>query len=411
MADNKTIKFSFKNLKHQLSQWCYLNGVAIIHYVDHKNQPHTLVGHRPKKIVHQTQPSQTASILKKISQSQNAQSHWVVATSYEWGVSQQGIQTPHANAVFIEYTDVTIFNHVSETAQQFGEPLPAKKFQDAPNNSLTLVPLWTESQFANGIQQVQKCIKEGHIYQLNLSYPLSIQGDVSISDLYSRLVSYSLPLHGGFLSTSEWAIASASPEEFFYETQGAIRSRPIKGTIGRKKSLVADQLAFQTLKSSVKDHAELIMITDLIRNDLGKIAVSGSVDVTELCGIVPFSYVYHLMSTITAKLPKSMSPIQVLMEMAPGGSITGCPKQSACRHIQMIEDYPRHFYTGHMGLISNVTSFNVAIRTCYQIKQGPIMTHTGCGITIDSDPADEYQESLDKLRFLTEIMPAYSKKY
>ena len=89
--------------------------------------------------------------------------------------------------------------------------------------------------------------------------------------------------------------------------------------------------------------------------------------------------------------------------MAPGGSITGCPKRSACQYINSIESFPRDFYTGHIGFISNSgeASFNVAIRTCYQKANGPIITHSGCGITIDSDPIHEYQESIDKLRFLT----------
>ena len=126
----------------------------------------------------------------------------------------------------------------------------------------------------------------------------------------------------------------------------------------------------------------------------------------ELCQIHGFDYVYHLVSTITAKLKPELSAYDALRLLAPGGSITGCPKISACKAIQSIEDFPRQFYTGHMGFVSSTgdAAFNVAIRTCYQEGDAPILAHTGCGITIDSDANQEFQESVDKLRFVTDYV-------
>ena len=115
---------------------------------------------------------------------------------------------------------------------------------------------------------------------------------------------------------------------------------------------------------------------------------------------------YHLISTISAQLTPSYTALDALKMLAPGGSITGCQKISACDVIQCIENHPRNFYTGHIGFMSSSgdAAFNVAIRTRYQQNNAPILTHSGCGITIDSDPDQEYQESIDKLRFLTDYV-------
>ncbi|MEK9727169.1 MAG: chorismate-binding protein, partial [Candidatus Margulisiibacteriota bacterium] len=236
------------------------------------------------------------------------------------------------------------------------------------------------------------------------SYPSEVLINSSLESLYKSIFLPQAPKHGAFIHTDFCTIASCSPEEFFYYKDGKIRTRPIKGTIGRHQDRIKDHKAYKQLKNSDKDLAELIMITDLMRNDLSMCAEQNSVQTTTLCEIIPFHYVYHLMSTIEAKTKPSLTPLDILTTLSPGGSITGCPKYAACELIAELEPYPRNFYTGHIGFINglNEASFNVAIRTCYQYNANPIMTHSGCGITVDSHSDQEYQESLDKLRFITD---------
>lgn len=403
----KTINYSKEDALFASQSLVHLPGISIIHYTNHNHQPQTLIAHNPKQIIHQTHAMETAAIVNAIKSSPS--SYWVIATSYDWGCAQLGLSRPNAMAFFIEYDDVTIVDHQSETATVFGRPHPTTNLKPLHSLDIDLTPLWTRDEFIHAVQTAKSCITEGDIYQLNLSYPATVQGSSSIRDIYASITSQNLPRHGGFVSTDQWTIASASPEEFFYMNGAHIRTRPIKGTVGRHSDPVDDQLAKSMLQQSTKDHAELVMITDLMRNDLGQLAVPGSVRVDDLCELVPFPYVYHLVSTISATLPPHTCPMDAFMAMVPGGSITGCPKPSACKHIQAIENVPRHFYTGHLGFISNKgeASFNVGIRTCYQSANGPIMTHSGCGITIDSNPHDEYQESLDKLRFLTSNCPIH----
>ncbi|RAP22880.1 hypothetical protein DID73_02555 [Candidatus Marinamargulisbacteria bacterium SCGC AG-343-K17] len=399
----KNIKFSKMKFIQLINQVINLNEVSIIHYVNEDNHRHTLIAHSPHQTIHQTNPNENPTVTLQQSLKKN-DTIWVIATSYEWGCNQLGLPTPHTNAVFIEYNNYLIFNHHTELATQTGMPLPERNhFESTPPSIPSLSPLWNESDFSNAISSAQHAIKEGDIYQINLSYPATIQTNHSIQDLYQHTQSLNQSRHGALIQTNHWGIASASPEELFYLKNGRIRTRPIKGTIGRHDDPIDDQLALNTLKNSTKDHAELVMITDLMRNDLSQFSETGSVQTTKLCDLVAFPYVYHLVSTVEAIVPTTTSPLDILKKLAPGGSITGCPKISACKQISGIEHHPREFYTGHIGFISSTgeASFNVAIRTCYQLNQNPIMTHAGCGITIDSNPIQEYQESIDKFRFLT----------
>jgi len=366
-------------------------GTSIIHYKNDNGTPMQLAATQPTKMLVTTKQDEFDQIKPIIYKSIKAGKLWVIATSYEWGLSQLGLPARHSNALFLEY-------------DSYSESIltnPPKKQQIKPIN---LQPDWHKKEFSDAIINAKKAIKEGDIYQINLSYPSTVETDHSIESLYLNQFLPQAPNHGAFISTDFCKIASCSPEEFFYFKNGTIRTQPIKGTIGRHTDPLKDKKAYDQLKNSDKDFAELTMITDLMRNDLSICALQNTVETTSLCEIVPFHYVYHLISTITAKTKPELTPLDLLMQLSPGGSITGCPKRSACNIITQLENGPRHFYTGHIGFIKGLdeAAFNVAIRTCYQYKNNRIKTHSGCGITIESDPKDEYQESIDKLRFLTD---------
>lgn len=401
----KNIKFSKLQFIQLLNAVSKTNGSSVVHYTDEHHHPHTLIAQFPNQTIHQTlaQHDPTTIIKQSLNQPNTI---WVIATSYEWGCHQLGLTTPHTNAIFIEYQDYLIFNHATDMLTQVGDPDVSCSLHDHPVlNNIHLDLSWQESDFSNAISSAQTAIREGDIYQINLSYPATVKTPHSLQDLYHHMHMANTPLHGALIQTKEWGIASASPEELFYLKNGRIRTRPIKGTIGRHHDPIQDKHARNSLKSSKKDHAELVMITDLMRNDLSQFSKTGSVTTTKLCDLVEFPYVYHLVSTVEARVSDDISPLDMLKQLAPGGSITGCPKRSACQIISQIEPGHREFYTGHIGFISSSgeASFNVAIRTCYQQHEGPIITHAGCGITIDSNPTKEYQESLDKFRFLTQF--------
>ena len=385
----------------------YTTGQSIIHFTDHNNHQKTWLGLTPTATHDLTTFSDIQHLETNLAHTQpNTPCVWTLATSYEWGLTQlKNTQTP-SHIVALQYHHGYWLNHTLNTIEPFGTPelIPSKP---TPINTptATISPLWSQSDFANAIHTAQHAIKEGDIYQVNLSYPCTITSNASLSDIYRYLLQQNIPNHAAFIKTDHTTIASCSPEEFIYIHNNTIRTRPIKGTIGRHANPTLDQTAYNTLKHSEKDKAELIMITDLLRNDLGQCCDIGSVTVNELCAIKAYDYVYHLVSTITGTL-QTQNPLQTLATLSPGGSISGCPKHAACNIIQTLEPYPRQFYTGNMGFIASTgeAAFNIAIRTCYQTTNAPIFTHTGCGITTDSNPKDEYQESLDKLRFLTDYI-------
>jgi anthranilate/para-aminobenzoate synthase component I len=364
-------------------------GTAILHFTDRDNAPKTLIATDPRETYACTSLGEWQSLKTYINDTLKSDRLWVIATTYEWGVAQLGIPTSHATVWALEY----------DTGRVVSGGLP---WHDGRKPDIQLKPRWTKAAFTDAIAVAKGHIREGNVYQLNLSYPSAVHTRDTLADLYRCQFLPRQPRHGGFIGTPAGALASCSPEEFFYIRDGVIRTRPIKGTVGRSVDPIQDAAAREALWTSQKDRAELMMITDLMRNDLSQCAVSVRTPIP--CALMDMGYVYHLMATIQGQLKPGQTPLDVLCQLAPGGSITGCPKHAACRIIRHIEGQDRYFYTGHMGFIAGQkeAAFNVAIRTCYQRPDQGIIAHTGCGITIDSDPHHEYQESVDKYRFLTE---------
>lgn len=331
---------------------------------------------------------------------------YAIATTYEWGVAQLG-QFSHrgsADAYVMVYDSGYWVHHATRQATPFGDVSPINQMvsHDAfmPVN---VVPTVHSNWFHSAIDTAKIAIKEGDMYQVNVSYPCIVEGPQSCRDVFCWLIDQYMPSTASFMDADGCMIASFSPEELFYAVNHTIRTRPIKGTIARGATPDDDQVALAKLQASDKDRAELIMITDLLRNDLGRCCAIGTVVVDQLCHVQSYEYVHHMASIITGRLKPHLTPFDALKYLAPGGSITGCPKHAACQQIDAIEVGPRSIYTGHIGFVSMTgeSAMNVAIRTCYQHDGHPIMTHTGCGITIDSIPEEEYKESIEKLRFIT----------
>lgn len=264
----------------------------------------------------------------------------------------------------------------------------------------------SREDFCRRVEQAQAYIAAGDIYQVNLSHQFSSpwQGSEqknprSAFTLYQQLRSASPAPFAAYLDLNHRQILSSSPELFLKINGREITTRPIKGTRPRFHDPAADQRSATELTTSPKEIAELIMITDLERNDLGKICEPGSVKVSELLKLERFEQVFHLVSTVEGKLKSPIEPIDALLSCFPGGSITGAPKIRAMQIIEELESTPRGLYTGAIGIFgfNEQSIFNIAIRTAI-IENQSLRFNVGAGIVADSIPEKEYQETLHKAR-------------
>jgi anthranilate/para-aminobenzoate synthase component I len=252
-------------------------------------------------------------------------------------------------------------------------------------------------QFISCVERAQRYIRAGDIYQVNLSQRFSASWPQSAWELYLNLAEVSPAPFAAYLDGGDFQIVSSSPELFLRLSGTHVCTRPIKGTRPRSDDLTRDtQLAYE-LQSSPKELSELLMITDLLRNDLGKICEYGSVHVPDLSRLERFSQVQHLVSTIEGRLRRGISHAGSLASCFPGGSITGAPKRRAMQIIDELEPVPRGPYTGALGYLgfNRESQISILIRTalCHEQKAH---FHAGAGIVADSDSEAEYDETLAK---------------
>lgn len=216
-------------------------------------------------------------------------------------------------------------------------------------------------------------------------------------DFYAALRHYSPAPYSAYLDLGGRVVASSSPESFLRMSGSHIATRPIKGTRPRRADPNADEKSAYDLITSPKEIAELVMITDLERNDLGQVCDYGSVCVKELLKLERYEQVFHLVSTVEGRLREDVDHVTALRSCFPGGSITGAPKKRAKEIIAELEPIPRGLYTGAIGYFgfNDESQFNIAIRTVV-MEGGRAHFHVGAGIVADSIPEKEYEETLHK---------------
>jgi para-aminobenzoate synthetase component 1 len=254
-------------------------------------------------------------------------------------------------------------------------------------------------QYLAAVETARAYLVAGDIYQVNISqrFQGSLRGDSW--QFYRRLRHVNPPLLGAYLGFPDATVMSASPEEFLHVRGREVRTRPIKGTRPRGPTPAQDRELGLALVDSVKDRAENLMIVDLMRNDLGRVCRVGSVRVPRLFGLEAHPTVFHLVSTVTGELEEGRDVVDLLRASFPGGSVTGAPKIRAIEIIDELEPCARGAYTGAIGVVGldGSMAMNVAIRTL-QLRGGRGVLHAGGGIVADSDPTEEYEETLAKAR-------------
>lgn len=272
---------------------------------------------------------------------------------------------------------------------------------------LTRVPLrlrssWqsnmTRAQYGEKFRQIQEYLRSGDCYQVNLAQRFSARYEGDEWQAFTELNADNKAPFSAFLRLPGSAILSLSPERFIRLAHGEIQTRPIKGTLPRLAEPEADARQAQRLATSAKDRAENLMIVDLLRNDVGRVAQPGSVRVPELFVVEPFPAVHHLVSTITARLRDDLNATDLLRAAFPGGSITGAPKVRAMEIIEELEPQRRNAWCGSIGYISACGRMDtsITIRTL-SACDGQLYCSAGGGIVADSVEEAEYQETFAKV--------------
>lgn len=264
----------------------------------------------------------------------------------------------------------------------------------------------SKKKYLKHVSTIKNSIAQGDTYQVNYTVRLHSNDVVCDHNLYEKLSKAQKANYCAHLQLGRYNIVSASPELFFQLKNGKILTKPMKGTMKRGKSIEEDIRNKQLLSESIKDQAENLMIVDLLRNDISKIAKKGTVNVPKLFNIESYPTVFQMTSTVSAEIEENVGIIDIFKALFPCGSITGAPKQSTMQIIRELENSPREVYCGSIGYITpnQEALFNVAIRTALiDTEQNTMSYGVGGGITWDSDPEAEYLEAWAKAEILKSL--------
>jgi para-aminobenzoate synthetase component 1 len=261
----------------------------------------------------------------------------------------------------------------------------------------TVASNFCRDEYLATIRRAIDYVHAGDCFQVNVAQRLLAPARLVPLELYSRLRERNAAPFAGYFDLGEFAIASASPERFLHVDRGEVETRPIKGTRPRGRTPQEDRARAAELSASGKDRAENVMIVDLLRNDLGRVCVYGSVQVAALCRLESFRYVHHLVSEVRGRLRPECGLVDLLRAAFPGGSVTGAPKVRAMEIIAELENVARGPYCGSLGYLGfdGAMDTNLLIRT-FTHGKGWLSFSVGGGIVADSEPEREYEETWHK---------------
>ena len=282
---------------------------------------------------------------------------------------------------------------------------------NSPNQDLPAIqfqPQISKVDYITQVKEIQAEIQQGNTYELNFCQTFVAQNTPQFDsvELIKQQIELTKAPFSAFLEFDHFQVYCGSPERFIQKIEKKITSQPIKGTIKRGRDLSEDERFKNQLKSDPKERAENIMIADLVRNDLSKIAVKNSVDVDELCGIHTFETLHHMISTISCELKENLKFSDILGATFPMGSMTGAPKISSMKLIEKHESFKRGLYSGSIGYFkpNGDFDFNVVIRSfLHNIEKHCMTCSVGGAITIQADPEKEYEECLVKVKRMVQL--------
>lgn len=285
--------------------------------------------------------------------------------------------------------------------QQGAASLAHQLAEDHDLETKNFAPSLTREKFVQAVRRIKEYIGAGEVTQVNLTLRESRPLTVPPLSIYAALRRINPSPYMGYLHFPELQLVCGSPEQLIRLKEGRMSTRPIGGTRPRGKTSLEDQRLIKELVQHPKERKEHLMLVDLARHDLGKVAFPGSVQVTELMAVETYSHVLHLVSTVEAVLAPGKTAFDVLRAVFPGGSITGASKERTMEIIEELEPVRRGVYTGSIGWLdyNGNMELNIVIRTLLA-TQGWAHVQAGAGIVIDSIPEKEYQESLNKARAL-----------
>ncbi|GIX05449.1 MAG: para-aminobenzoate synthase [Planctomycetaceae bacterium] len=339
---------------------------------------------------------------------------WVLAWDHEqqraWFIGWDSLQRSARE----RYRELIQRLQQLSAAEHTEAPLPRRSWswsvqRTRAREDLVAVPVtWPETaqqvfsnvsteEYLQGVARVIEYIRAGDIFQANFTQRLLWPWSGDVVELYARLRQQNPAPHAGLLWTDDWAVLSASPEQFLRVQHDEVMTRPIKGTRRRCSLAEADLFTRDELRDSVKDAAENVMIVDLLRNDLSRVCRAGSVWVPRLCAVETLATVQHLVSEVRGRLREGCTAWDVLRAAFPGGSITGAPKIRAMHILAELEPTVRGPYTGSLFYLScdGALDSNILIRTLVA-REGWLQCGVGGGVTVRSVPHEEYQESWHK---------------
>lgn len=335
---------------------------------------------------------------------------WIGYLGYEIGAfADPELVLPHhrsqlPDALFYRPATIIHYDHISGLATLYGEEPPYSSEKRDLGSELKLIRCSdSHKSYLEKIAVIKEAIYEGDVYQVNLSQEFCLEGSCDPFSLFQKIYALNPSPFAVFINCGSFALVSSSPERFLCKKGDQVMSSPIKGTAPRGKNHEEDAANRKGLLESEKERAELLMIVDLVRNDLAKVAEVGSIKVKEMWKCEAYENVFHLLSTIEGTCKGN--PPAIVRALFPGGSITGCPKLASMKMIHLLEGRARGVYTGSIGYFAGNGDFdfNIAIRTLI-VHPKEIQIQLGGGIVIDSDPQKEYEETLHKGASLFKIM-------
>ncbi|MGD0631359.1 MAG: aminodeoxychorismate synthase component I [Terracidiphilus sp.] len=383
--------------------------------------PPTRLFTEPLRICVANHPAELPGLLAEIERAVSTGLYAAGYFSYECGAFFEPTAAParayaespsQPLAWFGIYQRPHLFNHITGAFVE-GDPHALTQYHAktgaGPEPDLDCTLALTEQQYAQRIAEIHAWIRSGDVYQLNFTVPIKVHAPCSAAALYRQLRSLQPAPYGAFLHTQpDHRILSFSPELFLRLESGTeaaqptrrITTRPMKGTAPRGRTTAEDRSLADWLRNDPKNRAENVMIVDLLRNDLGRLCLFGSVQVRDLFAVERYPTLWQMTSTISGELRSEVGFQDIFRALFPCGSITGAPKIRAMQLLSQLEQRPRGVYTGAIGFFSKDDSiFNVAIRTLSLHGDQGVMG-VGSGIVIDSNPADEWRECLLKAEFL-----------